>query len=235
VNDSDVHVPAMLSHKYLNSQAPSGFTDIQNIKRPAKGCIPDHHWCDQGVGFDLLGVYSEGVSLSVEVSRGVCNTEVHRQNITWKDGEYTSLEVHTGAQGLGRTLVTHAMLREVFRLMLADIRKDLESTEVPLLEITQFEQLRDSSTSTHAGEGLGTFNHLWSVEDFVQRHELESFRLIFLQKAAKIMRLCACLVYMSGGPSPRGTEVAVTRLLNSQTEQQRNVLLIDGTIGVQSG
>ncbi len=235
MNDSNVHVPAMLSLKFLNSQAPSGFTDIQNIKRPAKGCIPDHHWCDQGVGFDLLGFDSEGVSLIVEVPRGVRHTEVRRQNITWKDGEYTSLEVHTGAQGLGRTLVTHAMLREVFRLMLADIRKDLESTEVPSLETTQFEQLRDSSTSTHAGEGLGIFNNIWFVEDFVSKHELESFRLAFLQKAARIMQLCACLVYLSGGPSPRGTELAVTRLLNSQTEQQRNVLFIDGTIGVQSG
>lgn len=161
--------------------------------------------------------------------------QIRRQNITWKDEGYTSLEVHTGAEGLGRTPVSHAMLREVFQLMMVDIRKTLESTEVPSLEITQFEQLRDSSTSTHAGEGLGTFNHVWSAEDFVQKHELESFRLEFLQKAAKIMRICACLIYMSGGPSPRGTEVAVTRLLNSQTEQQRNVLLIDGTIGVQSG
>ena len=165
----------------------------------------------------------------------VRHTENGRQNITWIDKDHTSLSVHTGVNGLGRTPVSHLMLRQVFHRMLADIRQDLALTGVPSLQLSQFEQLKDSSTSTHAGEGLGYFNQVWSVEEFARKHSDATFRQTFLEKACRILRLCACLIHISGGPSPRGTEEAVTRLLNSQTEQQRNVVFIDGTIGVQGG
>ena len=42
-------------------------------------------------------------------------------------------------------------------------------------------------------------------------------------------------IHLCGGPAPRGTEEAVTRLLNSDTELMRNVIFIQGTIGVQNG
>jgi hypothetical protein len=50
-----------------------------------------------------------------------------------------------------------------------------------------------------------------------------------------LYRLALAAIHLSGGPSPRGTEDAVTRLLNSSTELVRNVQLIHGTIGVASG
>lgn len=43
VKDSQVREPERLSLTFLNSHQGSGFTAIQNIKRPAKNSIPDHH------------------------------------------------------------------------------------------------------------------------------------------------------------------------------------------------
>jgi hypothetical protein len=42
-------------------------------------------------------------------------------------------------------------------------------------------------------------------------------------------------IHLCGGPAPRGTEEAVTRLLNSETELMRNILFMKGTLGVQNG
>jgi hypothetical protein len=41
--DWQVSQPGVLSEAWLNSQLPSAFTAIQNIKRPAKECLEDHH------------------------------------------------------------------------------------------------------------------------------------------------------------------------------------------------
>ena len=43
VRETNVREPERLSLKFLNSHKGSGFTGLQNIKRPAKNCIPDHH------------------------------------------------------------------------------------------------------------------------------------------------------------------------------------------------
>ena len=85
--DWQVRQPAHLSETYFNSTVPSAFTAIQNIKRPAKECLDDHH----------------------------------RQNVSWTNESFTALEVHTGTQGLGRSPVTHLLLRQIFRGMVSDI------------------------------------------------------------------------------------------------------------------
>jgi hypothetical protein len=87
VPDWKVKEPAQLSETYFNCTVASSFTAIQNIKRPAKTCIDDHH----------------------------------RQHVTWVDETFTALEVHTGINGLGRATVTHLLLRQMFRRMVADI------------------------------------------------------------------------------------------------------------------
>ena len=61
LQDHQVSVPARLSEKYLNCHLASSFTAIQNIKRPAKGCIDDHHrqnvsWVDDS--FTALEVHT---------------------------------------------------------------------------------------------------------------------------------------------------------------------------------
>jgi len=85
--------PELLSKSFLNSTAASAFTAIQNIKRPAKQCIPDHH----------------------------------KQHVTWTDEGFTALEVHTGISGLGRTPVSHVLLRTMFKRMLQDIQSELDT------------------------------------------------------------------------------------------------------------
>jgi hypothetical protein len=45
VKDTQVSEPERLSLTFLNSHKGSGFTALQNIKRPAKNSIPDHHRC----------------------------------------------------------------------------------------------------------------------------------------------------------------------------------------------
>ena len=100
---------------------------------------------------------------------------------------------------------------------------------------SEFIALKDTSTSTHRGEGLSTFNNTWAYQEFVRHHTGEAFRSWFLGEASKVNRLAMAVIHLSGGPSPRGTEEAVTRLLNSETEQTRNVQVCGHTIGVANG
>ena len=51
-----------------------------------------------------------------------CIDDNHRQNVTWTNESFTALDVHTGPQGLGRTPVTHLLLRQIFRGMVSDIK-----------------------------------------------------------------------------------------------------------------
>ena len=62
-----------------------------------------------------------------------------------------------------------------------------------------------------------------------------SSRIKFLENAQMLYRLSMAAIHLCGGPAPRGTEEAVTRLTNSQTEAMRNVQLTYGTIGIIKG
>ena len=221
LKDSQVTEPERLSLTFLNSHKGSGFTAIQNIKRPAKNSIPDHHRC-------------------VRVSKPVCVvcqflTCACRQMVSWIDEEHTSLEVHVGSRRLERIIVSHAILRSMFENMVKDIRADLSEIGVPSMDVSQFHALKDSSTSTHPGEGMGTYNITWNHAAFVEGHKDEAYRIKFMTKAHRIYRLTMAVIHICGGPAPRATEEAVTRLLNSDTEAMRNVQLIRGTIGIEKG
>jgi hypothetical protein len=201
VDQTLVEAPASMSNLYLNSQRNSGFTAIQNIKRPGKSCIPENH----------------------------------RQNVTWICCSHTSLEVHTGKDGLGRVQVSHTILRQVFRKILDSMTSKLQEMRVPILCDSEFDALRESTNSVQKGEGMGTYNQKPWTAAFIRINEEQNFRIQFIQQASNLYRLMMTAVHVSGGPSPRGTEQAVTRLLNSDTELMRNVILVDGTIGMHSG
>jgi hypothetical protein len=97
-----------------------------------------------------------------------------------------------------------------------------------------FLKLRDNSSSTRAGEGLSIFNPD-QVSNYHSEKDRREARLVFLRQASNLYRLALAAIHLTGGPSPRGTEDAVTRLLNSCTELVRNVQFVQGTIGVSSG
>jgi hypothetical protein len=201
LDQSLVEAPAFLSNLYLNCHRNSGFTAIQNIKRPGKSCIPENH----------------------------------RQNVTWTCSSHTSLEVHTGQDGLDRVQVSHSILRQVFRKIMESLTSQLNDMRVPTMCDSEFDALRDSTNSVQKGEGMGTYNQKPWTAAFIRINEDQKFRIGFIQQASNVYRLIMTAVHLSGGPSPRGTEQAVTRLLNSDTELMRNVILVDGTIGVHSG
>jgi hypothetical protein len=106
---------------------------------------------------------------------------------------------------------------------------------VPILCDSEFDALRESTNSVQKGEGMGTYNQKPWTAAFIRINEEQNFRIQFIQQASNLYRLMMTAVHVSGGPSPRGTEQAVTRLLNSDTELMRNVILVDGTIGMHSG
>ena len=201
VDHRNVHVPSRISQLYLNSQVESGFTAIQNIKRPGKSCIPDHH----------------------------------RQHVTWIGQGYDSLEVHTGPNGLGRVLVSHEIMKRIFDAIMKILVEEMEQMQVPQYTYSKFLLLRESASSSTKNEGMGVFNRSTWSQEFITRNTTSDRRVKFCKFASRMYQLVMVGIYLSGGPSPRGTEQAVTRLLNSDTELIRNVHLIDGTIGVQSG
>ena len=161
-----------------------------------------------------------------------CNT---RQTVTWTNEDHTILSVHVGSRGLERVTVSHAILNELFHNMVRDIRIEMGHIGVPLLQEAVFDGLKDSSASTQPREGMGSYNQIWNHTEFIKLHPNMVDRVRFLTRAHKIYRLCMAVIHICGGPAPRGTEEAVTRLLNSDTEAMRNVQLIHGTIGIEKG
>jgi hypothetical protein len=104
------------------------------------------------------------------------------------------------------------------------------------ISFKDFLHLQDSSSSSRAGEGLAIFNpdQVLQASSRLKDQGREA-RLEFLRQASSLYRLAMAAIHLTGGPSPRGTEEAVTRLLNSCTELVRNVQFVQGTIGVSSG
>ena len=159
------------------------------------------------------------------------------QKITWVQGSnYQSLNVHSGPMRMNRVPVSHNMLRRTYGLILSRIVQLLKTMGINMITFEQFQQLRDSASSSRPGEGMMTFNPQLqeSNKGFIAASTRES-RLKFLVLASDVYRLSLAAVHLTGGPSPRGTEDAVTRLTNSSTELVRNVQLSNGTVGVASG
>ena len=159
------------------------------------------------------------------------------QKITWVvDSDYKSLQVHCGANNLDRVSVSHLLLRNTFHAIVAEIRRYLTKMAVSCITFEAFAKLKDSSSSKRPGEGMITFNPaLKSANQLFVQSATRETRLEFLSQSSIVYRLVLAAIHLSGGPSPRGTEDAVTRLSNSTTELLRNVQIISGTIGVANG
>ena len=155
------------------------------------------------------------------------------QKITWLGSDFVALQVHTGSLGLNRVQVTHQALRDTFNRIVSKMRQELKQMAVEPINFTDFLQLKDSSSSSRKGEGMLIFNP--DQAEKVIPNIFREQRLCFLRQASNLYRLAMAAIHLSGGPSPRGTEDAVTRLLNSCTELVRNVQFVQGTIGVSSG
>ena len=57
--------------------------------------------------------------------------------------------------------------------MLGDLRKELGSIGVPLLQEHEFDHLKDSLTSTKPGEGLGCYNNkIWTAGQHDAAHPM---------------------------------------------------------------
>jgi hypothetical protein len=159
------------------------------------------------------------------------------QKITWDVGsDYKALKVHCGALNLERIPVSHSVLSVTFHRITAEIRGYLKRMAVQIINYEEFVTLKDSSSSTRHGEGMMTFNpSLQQVNQAFVRSSNQESRLEFLAQASIVYRLALAAIHLSGGPSPRGTEDAVTRLTNSSSTLVRNVQIVNGTIGIANG
>lgn len=159
------------------------------------------------------------------------------QKITWVvDSNYTSLLVHCGVMNLDRVPVSHSLLRNTFNRIVEEIRCYLRKMAVSCITYEEFVTLKDSSSSKRPGEGMMTFNpNLQSFNKMFVKSATRECRLEFLSQASIVYRMALAAIHLSGGPSPRGTEDAVTRLTNSTSELVRNVQIVNGTMGVSSG
>jgi len=160
-----------------------------------------------------------------------------RQNVTWVGSGYVSLLVHHGKDGLERAAVSHMVLKTTYHKILDNMKNLFIQMGIKMIKYAQFKTIKDSSVSTSAGEGMSFFNQVWTkptTQQYVIGKDRD-FRLTFLETSYMLCRLALTAIHLSGGPSPRGTEQAVTRLLNSNTELMRNVQFLSETIGVENG
>lgn len=163
----------------------------------------------------------------------LCIEHDDRQNITWIGCKGDSLHVHSGVQGLERISVTHMDLRTTFHALCDCIVGLLTEMRIELLTWRQFNHLKDSTSCKTPGEGMGVFNPGMKIE--VGHGFDRDSRLSWMFKAAQVYRFALAANHLCGGPSPRGTETAVTTLLNSPTGLYRNVQKLGVTLGIESG
>ena len=164
-----------------------------------------------------------------------CIPEHGGQKVTWVGEDYDSLLVHSGYNGLKRVPASHVQMRDTYWIIVRKLRNDIRSLGIKVLMYEEFVTLQDSSSSFHAGEGLDRFNNTKSTTELFCQGKSREFKLEFMRKASNMYKLVLAAIHVCGGPSPRGTEDAVTRLSNSHTELVRNVQKVDNTIGVQNG
>ena len=153
-----------------------------------------------------------------------CIPAADNQPISWTpNSSYSSLTVTTCG-----VLLTHKMIRTAFNRLLVFISSVLDSYEVPELPYSTFKTVRDSASSTHAGEGLTVFNpHLFPDVEAWQKTMLQklnhSARTHFFTDAYAAGNHIVAACHISAGPGFRGTEDASLLLVNSLTQAPRNL------------
>ena len=152
-----------------------------------------------------------------------CMPVSNHQHISWnQDSNFSSLTVLSVG-----VILSHHTIRVAFAKVLEFVEAILVTYEVPDLSIQRFKTIRDSPTSTHAGEGLVVFNpqlipgHQKWLE--VMGKMDESQKKHFFNDAYACANHLVVGLHLSAGPGFRGTEDASITLVNSLTQAPRNI------------
>jgi hypothetical protein len=155
-----------------------------------------------------------------------CKPSTTHQPISWVEGsEFSSLTVLSVG-----IILTHSSIQRAFEKVLEFVGAVMESYEVPNLCIEQLKSIRDSPTSTHAGEGLVSFNAaLFPERDIwltTMRTMNEAKKKDFYNDSFACANHIVVGLHLSAGPGFRGTEDASILLVNSMSQAPRNLRAI---------
>ena len=183
-------------------------TDVSGVQEASR------HFSDPGA-FVQLGSLKNIATSCMPVS--------NHQHISWnQDANFSSLTVLSVG-----VVLSHHTIRIAFARVLEFVQAILDTYEVPGLSLQRFKTIKDSPTSTHAGEGLVVFN-----PDLMQGHQEwlavkgqmdDSQKRHFLNDSYACANHLVVGLHLSAGPGFRGTEDASITLVNSFTQAPRNI------------
>ena len=156
-----------------------------------------------------------------------CMPVTSHQPISWTpETNYSSLTVLS----VGVTL-THETICHAFSRILEFVGSVLDTYGVPKISVEQFRTIKDSPTSTHAGEGLVGFNpSLFSERDawVTSKTNVKTGkdRDNFFNDSYACANHFVAGIHLSAGPGFRGTEDASLLLVNSLSQSPRNIRAI---------
>ena len=152
-----------------------------------------------------------------------CIPITNHQHISWiPDSGFRSLTILS----VGVTL-SHLTIRTAFARVLEFTAAILDAYEVTDLSIQRFQTIKDSPTSTHAGEGLTPFNpELFPGRqgwlEIMGRMD-EGRKVHFFNDSYACANHLVVGLHLSAGPGFRGTEDASITLVNSLSQAPRNI------------
>ena len=183
-------------------------TDVSGVQEASR------HFSDPGAFVQLCSLKNIATS---------CMPVSNHQHISWnQDANFSSLTVLSVG-----VVLSHHTIRIAFARVLEFVQAILDTYEVPGLSLQRFQTIKDSPTSTHAGEGLVVFN-----PDLMQGHQEwlavkvqmdDSQKRHFLNDSYACANHLVVGLHLSAGPGFRGTEDASITLVNSFTQAPRNI------------
>ena len=183
-------------------------TDVSGVQEASR------HFSDPGAFVQLCSLKNIATS---------CMPVSNHQHISWnQDANFSSLTVLSVG-----VVLSHHTIRIAFARVLEFVQAILDTYEVPGLSLQRFKTIKDSPTSTHAGEGLVVFN-----PDLMQGHQEwlavkgqmdDSQKRHFLNDSYACANHLVVGLHLSAGPGFRGTEDASITLVNSFTQAPRNI------------
>ena len=183
-------------------------TDVSGVQEASR------HFSDPGAFVQLCSLKNIATS---------CMPVSNHQHISWnQDATFSSLTVLSVG-----VVLSHHTIRIAFARVLEFVQAILDTYEVPGLSLQRFKTIKDSPTSTHAGEGLVVFN-----PDLMQGHQEwlavkvqmdDSQKRHFLNDSYACANHLVVGLHLSAGPGFRGTEDASITLVNSFTQAPRNI------------
>ena len=183
-------------------------TDVSGVQEASR------HFSDPGAFVQLCSLKNIATS---------CMPVSNHQHISWnQDANFSSLTVLSVG-----VVLSHHTIRIAFARVLEFVQAILDTYEVPGLSLQRFKNIKDSPTSTHAGEGLVVFN-----PDLMQGHQEwlavkvqmdDSQKRHFLNDSYACANHLVVGLHLSAGPGFRGTEDASITLVNSFTQAPRNI------------